>query len=204
VRTKKGSRNRKAMFVINKITKFVAYKLIGYKRPKTDPKVFCVGFIKTGTKSVAQLLKQLGYSHLSFNPYVNRDFQNDNFETLLQYSDKFDSFDDVPWNNEKLIPLLDQKYPGSKFIYLKRDEQEWLNSFKNWTKYLTDNEIDVDQWLNKFKAHRSFVENYFEGREEVIYIDVKNKTDLKRLLDFLGKNSSLTEFPHVNITPKGK
>ena len=199
--TKKGSLSRKIRFVYKKCTKFLYYKSINLKKQKAPQKIFCIGFIKTGTKSLGQTLLDLGYDHLTYNPYINNDFQNANTDKLLHLASKFESFDDIPWNDEKLIPALDKNFPNSKFIYLQRDENEWLDSFKNWSDYLTSNEIDYTDWFNRFKAHKKFVEAYFKGREEdIIHINVKKKEDFNRLLGFLGKTSELTDFPHKNRT----
>jgi len=199
--TKKGSVRRKLRSIYKRISTFLQYKNILHRDDKHGGKIFCIGYIKTGTKSIGYCLKELGYDHLSFNPYVAKDFQESNFKKLIQYASKFDSFDDIPWNDEKLIPILDKSYPNSKFIYLIREDKDWMSSFKNWTHYLTEKEINYDDWFKRFVKHKEFVDKYFSEREEdIIRINVKNNEDFAKLLRFLNKTSSLKEFPHLNKT----
>lgn len=199
--TQKNSIVRKLRFYYMKGMKYLQYKCILFKKQKYQPKVFCIGFIKTGTKSISILLQEIGYDHLTFNSYVYADYSNQRYNKLIDIVSRFDSFDDLPWNTLEMIPRLDSAFPKSKFIYLSRPESEWRQSFLNWSDYLTDNEVDVDSWLNKFRKHREFVASYFSNREnDFISIDISNNKDLELLLTFLDKTSSRIAFPHLNKT----
>lgn len=102
----------------------------------------------------------LGYRNTSFNKRVWRKFYKKNrIVKVLQYTAKFDSTDDLPWLKEDMIPVLDRVFPGSKFVYLMRDEDSWLTSLKNWNEKVRGGKLDMDGALEKFRAHREFVMN---------------------------------------------
>lgn len=118
-------------------------------------KIFCIGLSRTGTTSLCEALKLLGYptlhfpkqllvhpevisEELLFTPKLNLNFfwtwrRRKEIEVIDFQLDrnlllKYDAFGDLP------IPLyfdkLDQKFSGSKFIYTYRDEEKWLKSMK--------------------------------------------------------------------------
>ncbi len=118
-------------------------------------KVFCIGLSRTGTTSICEALKILGYktfhyptqlfihpeiickeysfkSHLKFNPYrawtLKKEIKAFDKKYNSNILNEYDAFGDLP------IPLyykeLDKKYKESKFIYTYRDEIKWLKSMK--------------------------------------------------------------------------
>jgi hypothetical protein len=159
----------------------------------------------TGTTTVGKSLQMLGYKHSSFNKKVYRKYYlSSNYSKIIDFTAKFDSFDDLPWLKEDVIPLLDKKFPGSKFIYLTREESEWKKSFYNWTFKVTGKYPDVGKGWKSYKDHEKFVLNYFKSRskEDFIILDVKDKTGFEKLALFLGKKVIQSSFPHYNQTNK--
>ena len=63
---------------------------------------------------------------------------------------------------------------------------------------------NLDQKLEKFQEHNSFVKQYFLNREEdFISIDIFNDNNaIKKLSKFLNVRTDLAKFPHKNITEK--
>jgi hypothetical protein len=94
-------------------------------------KVFCIGRNKTGTTSLEQALKQLGYSfspqHLGeklLEDWVRRDFSR-----IIDLAAKADSGQDIPYSLPYTFQALDAAFPGSKFILTLRDSPEdWYES----------------------------------------------------------------------------
>ncbi len=178
-----------------------------FRKARYDAKVFCIGYNKTGTTSLGQALRLLGYRHSSFNKRVWRDFyDNGKTEKIIRYTAKFDSLDDLPWLLEDMIPVMDSTFPNSKFIYLERDEESWRNSFKNWREKRFDTVPDLDEATAKFRRHRDFVMNYFKDRssEHFIVLNIKDENGFKKLADFLGKQTDQSSFPHRNKTSQLK
>ena len=98
------------------------------------PKVFCVGFQKTGTSSLGAALRMLGYRvHKGFRfnlpgkvqipaPVTRKALA----EIALPLAARFSAFEDKPWC--LLFRELDAAYPGSKFILTRRNPNAWANS----------------------------------------------------------------------------
>jgi len=97
---------------------------------KTKPKVFCVGFQKTGTTSLFAALSELGYRTAAV---IGRDLsaaelQKNGGKLCVETARNFDAVQDMPW------PLfyqdLDSAYPKSKFILTVRDAESWFGSIE--------------------------------------------------------------------------
>lgn len=175
-------------------------------------KIFGIGLPRTGTTSVAMAMMELGYKtcHVCYD------------ESLYE---QCDAFFDTPFYVD--YPILDQRYPGSKFILTWRDPQAWLISFqKNLMPYFSSlneenikgNMIKEHFWryytavfgrpetlapyilLLRYERHRTEVERYFRYRSEdllVLNIDKKD-FDWDVLCRFLNKPRPLTPFPYIN------
>lgn len=170
---------------------------------KYDGKVFCIGYNKTGTTTLGQSLKMLGYRNSSFNKKVWQKYYKQNrIDKVLKYTAKFESFDDLPWLKKEMIPLLDRTFPGSKFIDMHREEGSWKKSMSQWGKKQTGNAVDIDRALEGFRAHKKFIDEYFKDfpDDRFIRLDVKDPEGFQKLADFLGKDCDRKSFPHFNET----
>jgi len=173
------------------------------RKPTYTGKVFCIGYNKTGTTTIGKSLEMLGYRNSSFNKKVWRKYYKKNkIDKVLNYTARFDSFDDLPWLKEDMIPILDREFPNSKFIYLTRDEKSWKQSLHNWTVKISGERPDLEEELEAFREHRAFVLEYFKNRsgDDFIVLDVRDKKGFKKLAEFLGKETDREEFPHFNET----
>ncbi len=173
------------------------------RKPRYTGKVFCIGFNKTGTTSLGKSLQMLGYRHSSYNKKVWRKYYGNNeIVKILKYTAKFDSFDDLPWLKEDMIPVLDRVFPNSKFIYLVRDEASWQRSYVNWTFQKTGVAPDVEEGLERYRRHRAFVTDYFQDQpaDRFLTLDVRDEEGFRKLADFLGKKATLKKIPHFNKT----
>lgn len=94
-------------------------------------KVFCIGFLKTGTTSLEQALKDLGYrlgdqhqGELLLKAYVARDFK-----TIVEFCLTADAFQDIPFCFPFTFVALDQSFPNAKFILsVREDGDRWYRS----------------------------------------------------------------------------
>lgn len=99
-------------------------------------KVIEYGLPKTGTKSLGQALKMLGFQHASWNPELMSYFKKNtikksNFHKtpIYDFMKKFDSFTDGPWHNLD-YSVINKHFPNSKYIYMMRDDESWINSME--------------------------------------------------------------------------
>lgn len=189
---------------LKKIIKNILFDIVLFFRKETySGKVFCIGYNKTGTTSLGESLRILGYKHSSYSDKVwLKYYGNNKIVEILKYTAKFESLDDLPWLKEDMIPILDKVFPNSQFIYLTRDEESWKKSIYHWTYKMTGEYPDVDKCLEEYRVHRNFVYDYFKDRskEEFLVLDISEEKGFKKLADFLGKETDCDDFPHFNKT----
>jgi hypothetical protein len=94
------------------------------------PKVFCVGFQKTGTTSLYAALTMLGYKTAAV---VGRGWSADRLATegaalCIETMRDCDAAQDMPW--PIFFRELDAAYPGSKFVLTIREPESWFRSIE--------------------------------------------------------------------------
>lgn len=111
-------------------------------------RVICAGFPKTGTKSMALALRDLGYSVHDFEEHMqlNMDRYLDFFEGRCDSADLMEQYRDVDvvvdqpactmWNT------FFKHYPNAKVILMLRDSPEtWYTSYAKMLDYYRDNHM---------------------------------------------------------------
>jgi len=86
---------------------------------------------KTGTMSLAKVMRLQGFTfgnqrqaELLFDYWVKRDFRR-----IIRYCHTTEFFQDVPFSYPYTFIVMDQAFPGSKFILMVRDSaEEWYES----------------------------------------------------------------------------
>lgn len=120
---------------------------------KKNPKIFCIGFNKTGTTSIEVLLKNCGVlvgnqrkAELLTESYLKGDVS-----ALIKYCRSARGFQDVPFSLPETYKVLDKFYPESKFILTVRDDPEqWYRSVTNFSKKLHGKMPDLDD-MKRFR-----------------------------------------------------
>ena len=178
------------------------------------PKVFVIGFNKCGTSSMCQALKMLGYhaDHFSTQNAVKRAIQEKK-PPLHYVKTPFNAYTDNCWISYN-FELLDKHYPGSKFILLTRNMEDWLKSRK---KHVLRNrkaaakgeykggwlKIEEKKWIRNWNRYHPRVKKYFKNRpKDLLIIDVCKGEGFDKLCSFLGKKKPNAYFPRENITKK--
>lgn len=115
------------------INKMGLVALLGFNalRVLGKQKIFCIGYNKTGTTSLAKALRELGImvgvqrlGELLLHDWARRDFRR-----LVRYCRTAQAFQDVPFSLPFTFQAVDQKFPGSKFILTVRNSPEqWYES----------------------------------------------------------------------------
>jgi Sulfotransferase domain len=143
-------------------------------------KIFGIGLSRTGTTSLTEALKILGFTAI-------------HYPTSLQEIELYDAATDLPVADA--FEMLDGKFPGSKFIYTVRERQRWLESCRrHWTLkqekidctkrelrqrlYGTVN-FDLDLFAQAYDRHESRVLSYFVWRPyDLLVLDIfRGRTD---------------------------
>lgn len=171
-------------------------------------KIFCVGFHKTGTKSLSHALKILGFNVVSIRHDLLKHILEKNFKRIFDEVDKFDAFEDNPW--PLIYKELDKHYPNSKFILTIRDNYKWINSV---VKYFGENETNMRKYiygighplgneeiyLKKYIKHNEEVMDYFRNRtDDLLIVNWENGDGWNELCDFLKIPTPNFPFPHIN------
>ena len=175
-------------------------------------KVFGIGLNKTGTSTLAECGKALGYKTYSCSRKLTKDVVVDrNFSNTFSVVDKYDFFEDWPW--PLIYKQLDKAYPGSKFILTKRSTPSvWLNSLKKHSmrtkpfqhcrklaygyNYPHGHE---SAFLNFYSEHNAEVREYFKNRSnDLLEVCWESGHGYEELCDFLNRPNINESMPHVN------
>ncbi|WP_025771914.1 sulfotransferase family protein [Thioalkalivibrio sp. HK1] len=175
---------------------------------KAEEKVFCIGFHKTGTTSLAEALRTLGYRVTGPNGAHDPQIRNNVLRLVDELVPLYDAFQDNPW---PIVYLeLDKRYPGSKFILTVRDPESWIESQVG---YFGDRSTPMREWiygagcpsgnediyLRRYLAHNEEVLEYFRDRpQDMICLDIPAGDGWEKLCAFLGKEIPDRPFPHRN------
>jgi len=166
-------------------------------------RVFCIGLGKTGTTSLKEALKILGFRTIRLP---------------LQWQGITDFDAALPGISAAMYKDLDAAYPGSKFILTVRDVERWLKSSqrdierkKDMIQDRVDERLKIQMLLygtatfDKEKFRRAYLEHerkvldYFADRpDDLLVFDITTNADWDRLCAFLNVPVPEVPFPYVN------
>ncbi|MEA2093315.1 MAG: sulfotransferase [Pseudomonadota bacterium] len=169
----------------------------------TRQKVFCVGLGKTGTTSLKESLRILGYRTIRLP---------------LDWKDITDFDAALPGVSAALYEDLDAAFPGSKFILTLRDVEGWLKSIERdmgrkvgvQRERSEDREtllklkygtavFDKDKFRKGFHDHEAQVKKYFENRpDDLLVLNITTSAGWEPLCSFLGLPVPELPFPFAN------
>jgi hypothetical protein len=171
------------------------------------PKVFFIGFNKTGTTSLASLTAELGLRTCHRTDWAVITDMND---PLLA---EFEVFSD---GERSSFVDLDRAFPGSKFVLNTRELLPWLTSRVKWVTYRQNTEKfgemraefetlglerAVLDWADRRDSYHQAVLEYFVNRPEDFMV-VNAVTDTRagsKIVRFLRANPIFEpELPHRN------
>lgn len=176
------------------------------------PKVFCIGFQKTGTTSLYAALECLGYRTAAV---VGRDWSAERLAAegagaCIATARDFDAAQDMPW--PIFFRDLDAAFPGSKFVLTVRDPDRWFASIEG---HFGANEGEMQafvygrdasapagartRYLETLAAHEAAVRAHFAGRpNDLLVMDLEAGDGWKELCGFLGVAVPAEPFPARN------
>ena len=185
-------------------------------REHNTGKIIGVGFQKTGTSTLREALKILGYRVCDTKPNLLVPILKENYRKVFRKLDQYDAAEDNPW--PMLFKEIDRKYPGSKFILTVRDTESW---YKSVSRHIGNLRAPIHEWIygkgkglpkddkqhtiSIYKKHNQAVMSYFENRPENLLVLDFNKGDgWEELCAFLGHEIPSTPLPHYNDASKHK
>jgi hypothetical protein len=184
-------------------------------RKRHGPKVFGIGYPKTGTTTLGSCFKELGFRHQSWDMRLAVEVVRNRLQKAFRIADRHDSFEDWPWF--RIYKELDARYPGSKFILtVRRDTSTYLRSLENhqkrqgvgtkefqkpswWDEIFGSNGNDYQRRALAYEQHNREVQEYFKDRpEDLLVVCWENGDGWEKLCRFLEKNVPTGPFPHLN------
>jgi Sulfotransferase domain len=176
------------------------------------PKVFCIGFHKTGTTSLGSALRKLGYSVTGPNGTKDPDISRNVYPMAFALVEQYDAFQDNPW--PIIYQDLDHRYPDSKFILTLRPADAWIRSQ---VRHFGTRETPMRKWIygagcpqgnealyvERFERHNREVLSYFASRPgDLLVMDLVRGDGWDELCHFLEKPVPDIPFPHANQSQK--
>jgi hypothetical protein len=176
------------------------------------PRIFGIGLNKTGTSSLHEALTLLGFQSLhDGGPEVHDAVKRavDAAEPLLTHLDpRFDAFSDIGLLSRR-FRMLDQQYPGSRFVLTVRPIDEWVDSRRRHverniadkaigTYHGTFLTIDEPKWRDEWDHHVNRVRDYFQGRADFLEIDITRGASWQPFCGLLGVTEPAAAFPWAN------
>jgi hypothetical protein len=173
-------------------------------------KIFCIGLSKTGTTSLTEALRILGFDavHWYATKHAFR-YTDAGLDIDWDFFERHDAFADTPI--ARIYPQLDSRYPDARFILTLRDPDAWLASFRDQFAaggldsfsarlhtdlYGTDS-YDAALCRAALQRHQAEVERHFAGREQALLtLDITRGQGWDALCDFLGRPIPDLPFPY--------
>ena len=165
------------------------------------PKVLCIGNLKTGTSSFGVAMRRLGYSHFGFDYDMAHDWLPGNqLNRCLSLAEHFDSFDDLPWSDPRLVHAFARRFPNTRFVLLERALPSWIVSWRRHFARLGQPVMDTDEQLTRrYHDHNSRVLQAVSGYGEVLRMNVCAGEGYEVLCPFLQLPPLQEPFPKVNV-----
>ncbi len=176
------------------------------------PKVFGIGFHKTGTSSLAAALRILGYRVTGPDGVGNPDIAETALPMALKLARKFDAFQDNPW--PILFREMDAAFPGSRFVLTVRDLDQWYASalghfgerstpMREWIYGAGSPAGNRERYLSRHEKHMRDVAEYFTDRPgDLLVLRITEGEGWEQLCPFLGYPLPQAAFPHSNAAAK--
>ena len=174
-------------------------------------KVFGIGFHKTGTSSLGEAFRVLGYRVTGPNG-VHRKGMDTTMALSIAHEllPKFDAFQDNPWAN--LFREMDREVPGSRFVMTVRPDEAWLSSvighfgprstpMREWIygpglgSPLGNEELYVERYR---RHNREVLEHFADRPNDLLVMDITKGDGWELLCPFLGHDVVDAPFPHAN------
>jgi len=174
---------------------------------KRSEKIFGIGLPRTGTTSLTEALKALGFSTKQ-NP---KELKQRQFDGNFDFGSDWDALTNF---GEHIYPQIDNRYPNSKFILTVRSKETWLKSIEFITPARRHKQIENESLIEVFGGykfnrekfsyvydlHYKNVMEYFRGREkDLLVVDFEAGDGWSKLCPFLNKDIPDSRFPHKNI-----
>jgi hypothetical protein len=175
------------------------------------PYVFNIGLNRAGTTSLTEALGILGIEtlHHKHNGIRLFDLMQQNlrlgYRVFYGLDHLYRGFSDFA--GQYFFKLIDQQYPGSKFILTTRDLDTWLDSRERKVRKNLANpdyryhfrSVNRQGWAEEYHAfHRAATEYFADRDNDFLILDIPSGEGWEKLCTFLDKPMPTALFPKRN------
>ena len=188
-------------------------------------RIFGIGFYKTGTTTLYEALKALGYRAVNGDKPGSYPGADDGVTLLAQIEtgnyrlrtlDLFDAFTDNPYF--RLWREMYAQFPQAKYILTVREESSWIESCVRFYRHRrlypmrvwmfgphadpSRSEASREAWLQAYRTHNAAVRAHFADAPagQFLELDLVQRPRWDELCAFLGRPVPATPLPHANPT----
>ena len=189
-----------------------------FARSRSRPKIFGIGLSRTGTRSLTEALRILGFDvcHYPTDETTFDELANARYDlTRLQDHDAITDITVAPYYAQ-----FDRRYPGAKFILTVREKARWLTSCRNhWLGRPAFSEadtlpygrmrrllraavygcygFDAERFSWAYDLHVKNATEYFAGRpDSLLVVNICDGEAWEPLCRFLDREIPDQRFPH--------
>jgi hypothetical protein len=193
-----------------------------------DGKIFGIGFYKTGTTTLFEALRILGYHTINGDKPGSYPGADDG-ETLIRQIDAgnfrlptfemFDAFTDNPYF--RIWREIYALYPDARYVLTVRDESAWIASCVTFYKDRrirpmrvwqfgshadpSRDEASRQAWLAAYRAHNASIREFFASRPgQCLELDPTREPGWDRLCNFLDAPIPVQPWPHANARKRNR
>ncbi len=176
-------------------------------------KIFGIGLHKTGTSTLRECLKTLGYNVCpeEYGYLITEQVANGDYRLAVMLARFFDGFQDSPWNYRGFYRALDAVF-DARFILTVRDGTRWFESLLRWCAvYGVGNSLHMAATLgtevtphNRSEVidlyHQAIEEtkDYFSDKQDrLLVLDWETGDGWQKLCRFVGKSVPGVPLPHI-------
>lgn len=177
-------------------------------------KIFGIGLNKTGTTTLGEALKTLGYDkHIGFDPKILEYYKFCDLKPIFDIADQNNNFEDWPW--PLIFKDLYEKYESAKFILTKRKTPEtWYESLCNHSRKIEPSDARKliyghymphdfkKEHIKFYNDHNREVTDFFKKNapDKLLTVCWEDNDEWEKLCGFLDKDIPKDKFPHLNKT----
>lgn len=180
------------------------------------PKVFGIGWAKTGTTSLGRAFEVLGLSQRGADLDLVLALAEGRTHTLWQQADRVDAFQDIPWS--LVYAQAYERYPGARFILTTRRPESWIRSYRKMLERQPSRGrlVDVRQFvygfdpekasdarlLDRVARHEAEAMAFFADKQDrFTRLSWEAGDGWPELCRFLDMTEPTVAFPHENRAP---
>lgn len=183
-----------------------------------NSKVFCLGSNKTGTMSLTQAMRELGYipitTEKSYGLYLGAGL-NHSKNNMIQFFDKlekypYDFFADIPFSLIDSHMMIYDLFPDSYYILTIRDSDKWFNSVIRWISKLNAQKMYDWIWgtnvtennrgtvIEFYEERNQKIIDFFKNNDNFLVLNIEDNSNFLTLSKFLKQKEINKRFPHEN------